>query len=338
MRGKLFFLCLMIVGLNACLMAQQWNGDSSSIGSIYRTGNVGIGTTDPPNEKLDIDGGTNKGKLKVKVSTADTYLKFYRWSGSGALYHPWQIATGQLLGGDINFQTSSTVVQDLGTESFDTTVLTMKKSGNVGIGTKDPQNKLVVSSGNSGATAHTYTDLTIEDTLNVMLTFLGTNTSNQFIRFADPEYTASGGIQYDHANNKMVFRVNSEDRVRILNNGNVGIGTTNPGTYKLAVKGTIGAQEIEVVQTIPDYVFEDDYNLRPLEEVEKFIGTEGHLPDIPSAKEFEGGRVAIGEMQERHLQKIEELTLYLIEMNKKIEYLIDKNSALENQVKKLQKN
>ena len=114
--------------------------------------------------------------------------------------------------------------------------------------------------------------------------------------------------------NKSLFFINGTQ-------GNIGIGTENTNNYKLSVKGKIGAEEIEVIQTIADYVFEDDYNLRSLEEVEQFIIKNKHLPEIPSAKEFEGKKVAVGKMQERHLQKIEELTLYIIDQNKRIKKL-----------------
>jgi hypothetical protein len=115
-------------------------------------------------------------------------------------------------------------------------------------------------------------------------------------------------------------------------NGKVGIGigtsnfpTTaggvNVSAYKLFVKGGILTEEVRVnLQTAwADYVFAKDYKLAPLEEVEKFIGTNGHLPNVPSAKQVKEDGIELGQMANLQQEKIEELTLYLIEQNKKIE-------------------
>jgi hypothetical protein len=112
--------------------------------------------------------------------------------------------------------------------------------------------------------------------------------------------------------------------------GNVGIGTTNPGSYKLAVEGTIGARRVKVTQaTWADYVFDSSYQLASLHQVEKYIQTNKHLPDVPSAAEVKKGGLDLGDNQAVLLKKIEELTLYIIEQNKRME-------SLEHQVKVLQ--
>lgn len=116
--------------------------------------------------------------------------------------------------------------------------------------------------------------------------------------------------------------------------GNVGIGTTNPGTFKLAVNGNIRAKEIKVETGWSDFVFEDDYDLRTLEEVEGFIKTNKHLPEIPSAKEVKENGVELGEMDSKLLQKIEELTLYIIDQEKRIKKLEAINSQLMKEKKK----
>ena len=75
----------------------------------------------------------------------------------------------------------------------------------------------------------------------------------------------------------------------------------------------------------PDYVFEEDYTLRPLSEVEAFIAANNHLPDVPSQTEIETNGAELGEMNRILLQKIEELTLYIIEQDKRIQELENKN-------------
>ncbi|WP_276090966.1 hypothetical protein [Pedobacter sp. JY14-1] len=108
------------------------------------------------------------------------------------------------------------------------------------------------------------------------------------------------------------------ERLRITSLGNVGIGTTNP-TEKLSVKGKIRAQEIKVELTgWADFVFAKDYKLPTLAETETHIKEKGHLPGIPSAAEVKENGVELGEMNKKLLQKIEELTLHLIEMDKEL--------------------
>jgi hypothetical protein len=111
--------------------------------------------------------------------------------------------------------------------------------------------------------------------------------------------------------------------------GSIAIGTTCVppvgSPYKLAVNGTIVCKEINVEMPVsgcfPDYVFEKDYKLTPLHELEKFIAANKHLPEIPSAKEVEENGMKMGEMNVLLLKKIEELTLHLIEQDKKIKEL-----------------
>ena len=107
-----------------------------------------------------------------------------------------------------------------------------------------------------------------------------------------------------------------------LNGGFVGIGTTNPGC-KLDVVGTIRAHEIFVNLDNggADFVFEPDYKLMPLREVHSFVTSNRHLPEVPSAAEMEEKGVNVNELQIKLLQKIEELTLYLIDQNNTIEQL-----------------
>lgn len=84
--------------------------------------------------------------------------------------------------------------------------------------------------------------------------------------------------------------------------------------------GLLHAREIKVdLQTWPDYVFEHDYDLRPLKDLEAYIQKEGHLPNVPSAKEIEENGMNVGEMNKIMMEKLEELTLYVIDLQKQVE-------------------
>ncbi|WP_025742177.1 hypothetical protein [Aquimarina pacifica] len=93
--------------------------------------------------------------------------------------------------------------------------------------------------------------------------------------------------------------------------------------YKFQVNGKAIVEALKVVGDVPesDYVFEDDYKLRTLEEVETFVTKNKHLPEIPSAADFKENGYLVGEMDDVLLRKVEELTLYMIEANKQIEAL-----------------
>ena len=106
-------------------------------------------------------------------------------------------------------------------------------------------------------------------------------------------------------------------------NGNVGIGTDDPQA-ELAVNGTILAKEVRVTIDAadwPDYVFSSHHQLKKLDEVESYINENNHLPDVPSAQTMEENGVNLAEMNKILLQKVEELTLYMIQQQKEIELL-----------------
>jgi hypothetical protein len=120
----------------------------------------------------------------------------------------------------------------------------------------------------------------------------------------------------------------------MLISGNVGIGT-NPSSNKLDVNGTIRAKEVKVESGWADFVFKPDYQLKPLSEVEQFISTNGHLPEIPTEKEVAQNGVSLGEMNAKLLQKVEELTLYIIKQDKLNEEQNKEIQQLKEQVSKL---
>lgn len=162
-----------------------------------------------------------------------------------------------------------------------------------------------------------------------------TNSSDLRINIGDD----SGGddrfvIGNIHWNSNNVWK----DWFVVSNNGNVGIGVSNP-QHTLEVLGTIRATEIKVETGWADFVFDKDYKLPSLSEVENHITTYKRLPEIPSESEVKENGVNLGEMQVKLLQKIEELTLYTIAQEKEIQQLKSQNETLkkqENRIRQLE--
>ncbi|RXG11378.1 hypothetical protein DSM03_11715 [Leeuwenhoekiella aestuarii] len=112
------------------------------------------------------------------------------------------------------------------------------------------------------------------------------------------------------------------DNLVLKSNGNVGVGTSIPDE-KLTVKGKIHSEEVRVDLAVPapDYVFEKEYDLRGLDELETYIEANKHLPEIPSANDFKDKGILVGDMNMLLLKKVEELTLYIISQHKEIQQL-----------------
>jgi len=124
----------------------------------------------------------------------------------------------------------------------------------------------------------------------------------------------------------------------LLISGSLGIGTTDPDA-KLTVKGDIHTQEVRVDMTGsigPDYVFEKGYKLTSLFDLERFISTNKHLPEVPSAKEMEEHGLNLKEMNLLLLKKVEELTLHLIEQNKANQFLTLQVKDLQKEIEMIQ--
>jgi hypothetical protein len=132
-----------------------------------------------------------------------------------------------------------------------------------------------------------------------------------------------------------IVNVYNIDKAMLHYEGNVSINTTN-FDYPFSVNGKILAKEIKVeASSWPDYVFIKDYPLSTLQETEKHIKEKGHLPGIPSAAEVKANGIDLGEMNAKLLQKIEELTLHLIEQNKILRAQQNKLDVQQEEIKAL---
>ena len=228
----------------------------------------------------------------------------------------------------------------------------------VGIGTTSPDRQLVVEGSEAVGKFRRY----VETTQAHAPTFLferarGTNTAPVDIVPGDylgkvqfrgrvagnmPEYGALAFIASDAVQNgrfAFVDRDMSTERMVILNTGNVGIGTTAP-TERLDVAGNLrvrggivyGAPEVAV----PDYVFEPDYRLMPLEKLRQYVKTEKHLPNVPNAGEIQDNGVNLGEFQMKLLEKVEELTLYTMQQAELIERQKEKAASQDERIRALE--
>ncbi len=112
----------------------------------------------------------------------------------------------------------------------------------------------------------------------------------------------------------------------------ISVQSNSGRNFQVMGDGTVYAREIDVnLLNFPDYVFEKDYNLLPLGQLESYISKNKHLPNIPSALEVEKEGIGLGKLAKLELEKIEELTLYIIELNKQIE-------ALKSEISEIKKN
>ncbi|MDD7886049.1 tail fiber protein [Flavivirga sp. 57AJ16] len=218
----------------------------------------------------------------------------------------------------------------------------------VGIGTSNPQTKLHILKNNVGIKS-IYSSFIVEATdaqLDIISSSSGTWGSS--INFIEGNNSSNRDVwsitrQTTDGNGDSSFRINfgvnnqhdNQNKITIKSDGNVGIGTTSPDS-KLTVAGKVHAQEVKVtINAGADFVFKDDYNLPDLEDTEVFIKKNKHLPEIASEKEMQEKGIHLAEMNVKLLQKIEELTLYTINQEKRIKNLESKNETLILLVEKL---
>ena len=175
------------------------------------------------------------------------------------------------------------------------------------------------------------------DTSEVSIT-VNAASSNSWSVFGNSSINDSTQFIGTTDNHKIVFKTNNNTRLSILGDGRVrigeGIGPDDDATAKLSVNGTVYARKLKITQaTWADFVFEKDYKLLSLNEVDEFIKKNRHLPGVPSAKEVLNKPIDLEETQTMLLRKIEELTLYLIQQNEKLEQQQSEIDELKKQLK-----
>lgn len=281
-----------------------WTANGTNIYN-NNTGNVGIGTS-APFSKLSVVTLTNNHGITHTdgTITVGTYVGLGEgWYGTKS-NHP------------LSFFTNNSPEQ-----------VTLLTTGNLGIGTTTPDYRLNVAS--NIVQSNTNTNLLKLVGQNPLLAFSNGTTDFGYIKAwsYQPYAPFTNGLVIGTGPGYPIFFSTNNYSLSMIvaDNGNVGIGTANP-TYKLSVNGNIRSKEVVVETGWADYVFNKSYKLKPLAEVETFIENNNHLEGIPSAQEIEKTGLHVGDTQKKMMEKIEELTLYVIELNKQIKELQNKSS------------
>jgi len=287
-------------------------------------GNIGIGTTSLL-AKLDINAinydSNQDGGISIKANGGNAngiwQTRFVLKSNSGGVPRA-----------AIDF-----VTKDYNTGNIVTNIeaLTISANGNIGIGTTSPGSTLDIKA--------TSPVIKINDTTTGLhgMEFQFNGVSYALIKSeaAGGELRFQTGLSADWGGFQ-TFYTNNLERLRINSNGNVGIGTVTPGN-KLDVNGTIRAKEIKVDLNGADFVFEKEYKLMPLNELEAFVKEQKHLPDVATAKEMQEKGTDLGALNSKLLQKVEELTLYVIVQNKSLKEQAKKNEEQAIKLEALEK-
>jgi hypothetical protein len=281
--------------------------DIQGSGLRVSLGSVGIGTTTvAANTKLEVVGAATGTGPTIRASGGGDVLL----NSGGSVFFD----------GNYSYAAGSYIRPvAANTQGFFTTGierLRITPTGSIGIGTAAPIGLLEIKGPYAG-----------NSQLNI-----NTTSSNAELRFSD-NGTTKGFVWFNKLDDTMAFGRGSEANSIFVNpSGNFGIGVKNPGTFKLAVEGKIGAREVNINTTTPwpDYVFNPGHKLLSLEEIKTYIEKNKHLPEVPSAKEIETNGVNLGEMNILLLKKVEELTLYMLDLKKENDLLKSRMEKIEN--------
>ena len=295
----------------------------SQTNTFPSSGNVGIGTV-TPTYKLQVEGPANT--WKARIGGDDGYIDFGPANSSWAHIYTdrpnfiFNKSIYSIGGAFSSYSSGNLYLQTNG----NTRLAILNSNGNIGIGTSSPREKLEVNG-----------HLLIPSDKLLKFGTENSSTGSLTIHNASCCYNT-----YADFTGNLYFRPESGqgNTISFQKDGTVLIGmwpryensVTPTDGNKLSVNGGILCESITVVESVPtsDYVFESDYKLRNLNEIEEFVRENKHLPEVPSAKEFKENGYKLGEMDDLLLRKIEELTLYLIEQNKRIEALEAENTKL----------
>ena len=276
---------------------------------INRTGNIGIGGTDPVV------------RMTFPAETGDK-ISFYESAGASRYGIGVQTSLLQLY----TSASSSDIGFGYGNSGGFTENFRFTGDGKLGIKTNAPEAMLHING--IPATAAATAVIINDQSPTIQLQVSGVDKG--VLQAAGDDIKI--GTNFANTTGRVVIRTGGLDRVFVDNDGNFSIGTTTdaPG-YIFRVGGKMIAEEIRVKNRAawPDYVFDPAYRLQTLEQVEQFIQQNKHLPNVPPAAEVQQQGIAIGEMQQKLMEKVEELTLYLIHANKQIKLLQQEVQSLK---------
>jgi len=300
--------------------------------TITQGGNVGLGSTSP-SYRLDVTGNQ-----RVTGTPLSTPGPFGRLTAGGCFVvdNSSDLLVIKADGSKLQCERFSTT----NSGSFASSLLINPYGGNVGIGTTTATLGRLMVNGAAGNTVGFFTNtVTGGRGVSIVADYPGVYFNSYFNGGHKAMAQGYAGLlNFNPNNGDIYFGVDpnvaagagsllSATSILLMNkNGDVAIGTSNTSSgYKLTVNGNVRTKEVVVETGWADYVFDDSYKLRNLDEVAVHIQQHKHLPGIPSAKEIETNGLKMGAMQVKMMEKIEELTLYVIDLNKEIEFLKAKN-------------